>query len=343
MPEYRIGRLRGEFAIVWYDGAGQRHRHTLGTADAGKARQVAPVVFAELTKPQGTTVEDLWTGYTRELAGRAVVGTMAYTWKALQSRLAATPAETITFADCEAHTEERRAAGIKDGTIHTELGHLRMVLVWAEKRGLIQRAPHIARPAKPKPKEGHLTRAEVRRLFDAAEMPHVRLAAILLYTTAARSAALLGLTWDRCDFIREQIDLRDPEITAPHKGRAIVAMNRTAKAVLVEARKGAVGAHVIEWGGRRVASIKRGLATAAARASLAKVSPHMLRHSAAVHMAEDGVSMEEIAQFLGHDDVATTRKVYARFSPQHLRKAAAALEYDDLAVHARQRSLRTGQ
>ena len=56
----------------------------------------------------------------------------------------------------------------------------------------------------------------------------------------------------------------------------------------------------------------------------------MLRHSAAVHMAEAGISMEEIAQFLGHSSVEVTRKVYARFSPTYLRKAASVLEYDDL-------------
>ena len=56
----------------------------------------------------------------------------------------------------------------------------------------------------------------------------------------------------------------------------------------------------------------------------------MIRHSSAVHMAEAGISMEEIAQFLGHGDVNVTRKVYARFSPNHLRTAAAALEYDDI-------------
>jgi hypothetical protein len=49
--------------------------------------------------------------------------------------------------------------------------------------------------------------------------------------------------------------------------------------------------------------------------------------------------MEEIAQFLGHDDVATTREIYARFSPDYLKKAASALEYDDLGS-MNQRSLR---
>ena len=47
-------------------------------------------------------------------------------------------------------------------------------------------------------------------------------------------------------------------------------------------------------------------------------------------MAEAGLSMEVIAQYLGHEDVNVTRKKYARYSPTYLREAAAALEYDDL-------------
>jgi integrase len=43
-------------------------------------------------------------------------------------------------------------------------------------------------------------------------------------------------------------------------------------------------------------------------------------------MAEAGIGMAEIAQFLGHSDSRTTERVYARFSPDYLRKAAEALE-----------------
>ncbi len=62
------------------------------------------------------------------------------------------------------------------------------------------------------------------------------------------------------------------------------------------------------------------------RAGLSDVVPHDLRHSAAVWMAEAGVSMDEIAQYLEHSSPAVTFKVYARFSPDYLRKAASALE-----------------
>jgi integrase len=46
-------------------------------------------------------------------------------------------------------------------------------------------------------------------------------------------------------------------------------------------------------------------------------------------MAESGRPMSEIAQFLGHSNSTLTERVYARFSPDFLRKSANALELDD--------------
>lgn len=332
---YAIRRYRGGFALVWYDEQGKRHRHSIGTNDAREAERRAPALFAELTARQSDTVESLWDAYLAAKAGRAIVPTMRYTWRALAKRFGPMTPDSITTADCRAHIEERRNKktkqtpnGVGDGTIHTELGHLRMVLVWAENERYIKKAPYIERPSKPKPSEKHLTKAEAKRLIDSATTPHVRLFIILALGTGARSAALLQLTWDRCDFARGLIDLRNPEIKTPHKGRAIVPMNRTVRAALEEAQRGALTDHVIEWSGAPVKSVKRSLAASSKRALLQRVSPHMLRHSAAVHMAEAGIDMEEIAQYLGHNDVNVTRRVYARFSPNYLKNAAAALEYD---------------
>ena len=58
---------------------------------------------------------------------------------------------------------------------------------------------------------------------------------------------------------------------------------------------------------------------------MVKCSPHVLRHTAAVWMAEDGVPIQQIAQYLGHNDSRTTERVYARFSPDYLREVAKAL------------------
>src|SRR5690606_28977802 len=101
------------------------------------------------------------------------------------------------------------------------LGHLRTVFVWAHQRRLIDHAPAVERPPKPAPKDRWLTDAEIRKLLDAPMAHHIRLAILLMLSTAARVGAVLELRWDRVDFERGQIDLRASDI-GPRKGRAVV-------------------------------------------------------------------------------------------------------------------------
>ena len=324
MSQWRVTRLRGKLALT-FERDGKRHRYSLGTDDPRQAYLLAPALYAEVTRPAGRTVEDLWKAYTGDKAGRAVLTTMEYTWKALKPRFANRDGESISKEDCRAHTAERRKSNIGDGTIHTELGHLRTVLVWAEKNRLIGKAPEIERPSKPDPKERYMTRDEAQRVLAAAKTPHLKTAFHLMLGTAARVTAVLELTWDRVDFDRKLIYLRDPEDKARRKGRAIVPINATLLAALREAREGAMSDYVVEWAGQPVKSLKRGIATAATTAKVKGISAHVFRHTAAVWMAEAGVPMEEISQYLGHSNVEITRRVYARYSPDHLRKAADAL------------------
>ncbi len=62
-------------------------------------------------------------------------------------------------------------------------------------------------PPKPAPKDRYLTRAEIDQLLAAPAEPHIRLAILLMLSTAARVTAILELTWDRVDLDRGQIDL----------------------------------------------------------------------------------------------------------------------------------------
>ena len=94
-------------------------------------------------------------------------------------------------------------------------------------------------------------------------------------------------------------------------------MNAQLRAALADASEGALSDYVIEHGRERVASIKNGFKAAARRADL-KATPHMLRHSAAVWMAEANTPFPQIAQFLGHTDSRITERVYGRFLPHSL-------------------------
>lgn len=332
MPEWRITKLRGELCIAWEDERGQRRRYRLGTSDPKEAARRAPARYSELTRPTGQSVAELWQAYVRDMEGRAVVETMRHTWKAIGKRFGPMEASAITIADCREHIAERRSVrnrqnptGIGDGTIHTELGHLRMVLLWAKKHQMIVDVPAIERPTKPEAKDSYLTRVEVKALIEAAKVPHIALAVRLLIGTGARIEAALQLTWDRVDFSRGMIQLRNPFDKARRKGRATVPMNDALKGYLFAAKKDAMTPFVIEWAGEPVKSIKRGIKSAGKVIKREDVSPHMLRHSAAVWLAEDGHSMWEISQFLGHNDIKTTTRIYAKFSPTHLRRLADSL------------------
>lgn len=165
--------------------------------------------------------------------------------------------------------------------------------------------------------------------MDANCQPHIRLAILLMLTTAGRVGAILDLTWDRVDLHRGQINLRRDQL-GPRKGRAIVPINATLRAALEASKEGRLSENVVEWAGGPVRSIRKGFARAVENAGLTGVTLHVLRHTAAVHMAEAGVPMAEISQYLGHSNVQITASVYARFSPQHLSKAAEALNFGEV-------------
>ena len=324
MPEYRFQRFRSGWAISAYDGGERISRCRLENDDEAAARQEFADRVAELTKPPTRTVGDLWAAYRHDRAGRVIAGNMEWSGKPVLAFFSAMTPSEITTDQCRRYTAQRRAADKHDGTIWTELGHLRIVLVWAEKERHIERAPSIERPAQPDPQNRHLTREEVERLLDAATLPHIRLFILLAVSTAGRNAALLELTWGQVDFERGVVDLRTPG-SSRKKGRGSPAMSDSLRVALIEAREGARSNYVIEWAGDRVTKVRKSLAAAAKRAGLDGVTPHVFRHTAAVWLAEGGAQMGEIADFLGHSDDRITQRVYARFSPKHQRKQAALL------------------
>lgn len=337
MHEFRIGRLRGRFVVSWWsEGKRQRFRlESTGIKDA--EREAIDVYRRNSAAPDNSTIDRLWAAYTAEKDGRRVAAAMFHEWKTIGPHFGHLRPDQIDGRICAAYTEKRRQTkarnkdgNIQDGSIWTELGHLRSVLKWAQKKRLIDFAPDIPRPSKPAPKERHLTTVECRRLIDAAENPHIRLAILLMLSTAARIGAVLDLTWDRVDFDRNQIRLRLDD-SSTRKGRATVPMNAGVRASLQDAYKTGLSDYVVEWGGQPVKSIKKGFSKAVEKAGLTNVSPHVLRHTAAVHLAEAGIPMAEISQYLGHEDERITARVYARFSPGHMQKSADVLDFTSAA------------
>lgn len=330
--DIELARVNGKFYARWKDDGGEWKRRSLGTDDIQVARAALVEfkrVFSLAVAGDPLTVGEVFLAYHQDRveAGKPAAPRILDAWKRLGPHFEKLMPNQINEEVCRPYMQERRAAGIGDGTIHTELGYLRAALHFGcQKKKWFGECYYVPLPTKPPPRDHYLTKAEARRLLEAAVMPHMKLVIVLALSTAARIGALLDLTWTRVDFERRKILLHNPDRTVTAKGRATVPMNDMAYDMLMEMRTGALSPYVIEWGGKKVGSVKRGIVRAGERSGL-KVSPHVLRHTAAVWMVEGGVSMEEVSQYLGHRDIQTTRRIYARYSPEYLRGAAKALHF----------------
>jgi len=332
--DYRLTRLRGHWALTYNDATtGKRHRHNLKTASRKEADKIAPYVMQGLIRPENELIDNLVQAYLKDKAGRVIAEKLPFKWRQLSRYFSGKKASTLTVMDCRTYVAMRRKDKAKHhqrppqySTIRAELLVLRLVLNWSKKYGLIQHAPYIETPGAAPPRDRYLTQIEVQQLLKHCPTAHLRLSIFLMLATAARISALLDLTWDRVDLERGLIQLADPNDRGRRKGRALVPINKSLSFALREAYHFAKSDYVIEWSGRKVKSINVGLNNVTKRAGIKGVSPHVFRHTAAVWMAEAGISMSEISQYLGHSNTTITERVYARYSPDYLRKAAAALE-----------------
>lgn len=316
----RLKLYRGKWAAVWLDEAGTTKRASLSTADRGIAERNLATLIAANEGPR-ETVAEIMPAYLADREGRVSHVRSVDAWKRLAPHFGHLRPQDIKRQTCREYAM-MRGRRVQAATIIKELSVLRAALRWQDKN-----TPAIIEmPSQPPPRDRYLTREEYRTLRDAAApMPHIQLFIVVAYSTAARRNAVLELTWDRVDFGRGLIRLATQDEHG-NKGRALVPMTDTLRAALEDAQKAALTDYVIEWCGCPVLSVKKGFATAVARAGLDGVTPHVLRHTAAVHMAEAGIPISEISQYLGHTNSRITEKVYARFSPSYLRRAASALE-----------------
>lgn len=315
----RLVRYRGKWAVTGKDGAGKQWRTSLRTSD----REVAQRRFKDFrVETPGDTVGDAVESYLREKekAGAKSYRSMGTAWRALQRHFGHLRPSQISRDLCREYTAQRHHQGVSDGTIIKDLGVLKAALRWAGKA----EGATFEFPPAPNPRERYITRDEHNRLVDACDLPHTRLFVILAWATAGRHSAILELEWSQIDFQREQIRLAKG--SGRRKGRATVPMTQQAKVALQAAYEARTCENVIEYGGHAIRSVSTAFEKAAEKAGLEDVSPHVLRHSAAVAMAEAGIPLVEIAQYLGHTNPAVTYRVYSRFSPGHLRKAMKALE-----------------
>ncbi len=269
------------------------------------------------------TCAEIFERYHRDLQhfGKPGAITAGNSWKALEAVFGHLRPRDVSRMTCRSYIVARRAQGRKDGTILREMGVLKAALRWHQPN-----TPAVFEmPSAPPPREIHLTRDEYVRLRDAAtDTPHLLVFLELAKSTGARAGALLDLTWTRVDFVRGIIRLGG---AVGNKGRATVPLTDSLREILLWAKRGALTPYVVEYRGRKVGSVKKAFKAIARSIGRPDIGPHAIRHSVAVWMAEESVPMSEISQYLGHSSTRETERVYARYSPNHLRRAASVLDF----------------
>jgi integrase len=336
---YRLGQHRGKWVALYGRGRKDKRRLTLD-ADSGKAgkdeaqRQIRELNLkaARAEFDKDLTVETVFTLYVqdRERDGIPSVKRMREAWKPLAPHFGHLGIEQINKKLCTEYTAKRRRLGVSNGGIRTELDYLSTALRFGKREKLFTcDTPAIERPPQARPRERWLTKAEVTKLVRCALVQHIKLFILLAVATAGRPSHILQLTWPRVDLGARIINLDDPDRDLTQKGRARVPINDDIYEPLRMARDLAETKFVIEYNGHPVKSVKKGIAEAARRAKIKGISPYVLRHTAGVWMAQAGVPMAEIAQYMGHTNPAVTFKVYARYHPDYLRKASGALMLGD--------------
>jgi len=333
---YRIGNLTGRKCVTWWEGTERkRFRFSPEINDANVVEALMKFIKGhtlaeEIASPAArvATCGILMADYIaeRKADGKPVVKQEA-SWKALKPYFENVMPEHITKEMCKQFDKDRQAAGRKPATVWGDLGVLNAALGLAVKSKKLTKdaRPHIWMPETPAIKDRWCTREEVDRLLAATLSPHMRLFVELAVGTAGRHQAILELEWTKVDFELRQIDLRSPRQTK-NKRRALVPMTETLFVLLTEAKRAATTRYVIEYKGEKVGRVHKSFTRAAERAGLKGVTPHTLRHTSAVWMAAARIPMSQISQYLGHTSTTITERVYARYHPDHLRDAAAALE-----------------
>lgn len=308
---------------MYFREGGRRVRISTGTNDRGLAEARAGEIWGRRNAAPSERVADLWPRYVKDRIRDGARGDRFKAhWTALGPAFGHRLGTAITREDCRAFYAERKAKGYADSSIKTDVEMLRACLKW--RYGPL--APKLWIPPASRPREIWLTQDQIRTILSETDTPHIKLFITLGVATGARASAILDLTWDRVDFEAGTIDYRPSGRRQTAKRRVVVPMNQKAREALMEAYKGRLTGNVIEYTGKPVASVKKAIQRLADRTGIS-FSPHVLRHTCAVWMAQADVPMQKISQYLGHTSLRMTEQVYARYSPTFMKDASEAVNW----------------
>lgn len=300
----------------------------------------------EHTEAVAYTVADCWAVYAKKHLGKPDDQLDDDpNWKNLKPHFAELTVPAVTQAEVDSYVQKRTTGRlgrkVKPQTCRKELSILFASLHFCARKGRENPTPlfsstiieKCAFPDEGEPRDRWLRTEEMQRLFAAAakmrrgkRLSRGERFLWLALETAARKQAILDLTWDRVDFETNTIHYDVPGRKKTKKRRVSVVMSKALRPVMERAwreresdlvmdNKGAV------WATVQLIAMDAGFGDGQPRPKAHEkpkatgISPHVLRHTAATHMARRGVPLWKIAKILGNS-LAMVEKVYAKWVPE---------------------------
>ncbi len=207
--------------------------------------------------------------------------------------------------DIRALLAEREREGYAGRTRRAVLDVLRMIFRMAEHDGLVERNPAapVSAPRIDAKEPVHFTAEQARRFLDAAQGDALRTLYLVALHTGLRRGELLALVWRDVDLDHRVVTVRRSKTAAglrrvpltPEAAHALAGIPRVPGPI---------------WP-YSPAYVTRHVAVICARAGLARLTFHGLRHSTASILLAEGVPIEVIRSLLGHTNTSMTEH-YAR-------------------------------
>jgi integrase len=142
----------------------------------------------------------------------------------------------------------------------------------------------------------------------------------LLIFTGLRPKEMTELQWKHINLEKEHLDVYSSN--SLKRGRRI-PLNQTTLNLLIQRKRKSKSDTVSPYSASRYASEKMGKLT---KASGVKFTPYTLRRTFGSWLVQNGVGLLEVAELMGHRNIETTRKHYARLIDDNLKSAIGKLD-----------------
>lgn len=241
--------------------------------------------------------------------------------------------DTADTEDIRGWIEAMMDRGNSPTSICRRLSAVRSMYRYALARGLVSHDPaHIVRgPKKSRYLPQFVREDDMDRLLDSAEWgsdyisTRARTILILLYETGMRASELTSLDDSSVDFAQGEI-----RVTGKGNKQRAIPFGDELRTQLHEyiRQRDAMWQQRIDTAlilndrGSRMTYVqlrKEVMTRLSAISNLAKRSPHVLRHSFATAMLNNGANLESVQKLLGHSELSTT-EIYTHTTFEQLKK-----------------------